>query len=90
VSAPDPVNGVNLSGTAVPALLEREVTSIVTMNKGATMALAGLVQTHKEEQTRGVPFLRRIPLLGALFRWKRTNFRRSTILIFVTPETIQL
>lgn len=90
VSAPDPTNGVVLSGITVPALLEREVTSSITLKEGATVALAGLVQSQKEELIRGVPFLRRIPLLGAFFRWKRTSFRRSTIIIFVTPEVIQL
>lgn len=90
VSAPDPTNGVNLSGNTVPALLEREVSSSVTLNAGATVALAGLVQIQKEETARGVPILRRIPLLGAFFRWKRTSYRRSTIIIFVTPDTAQL
>lgn len=88
VSAPDASGGVFLSGNSVPALLERDVTSNVTMNSGATMALAGLVQTHKDESVRGVPFLRRIPLLGAFFRWRRTNFRRTTIIVFVTPRVL--
>jgi len=90
VSSPDETNGVVLSGNTVPALLQRDVKSHVTLNPGQTMTLAGLVQTVKEESTRGIPFLRRIPLLGFLFRWKRSSFRKTTIVIFVTPKLVHL
>lgn len=86
VSAPDPTNGTLVSGNQVPALLEREVSTDVTVEPGVTVALAGLVQTHRDETVRGVPVLRRIPLLGALFRWKRTGTRKTTIVVFVTPR----
>ena len=88
VSAPDPSSGATLSGNTVPALLSREVTSNVTVAPGSGMTVAGLVQTQKTEVVKGVPFLRRVPLLGGFFRWRRTNFRRTTIIIFVTPRVI--
>lgn len=88
VSAPDPINGVLVAGNAVPALLERTVSSNVTLKSGATMTLAGLVQTQKNETTRGLPVLSKIPVLGFLFRWQRTLFRRTTIVIFVTPKLV--
>lgn len=90
VSAPDNANGVLLSGNAVPALSERHVASNVTVAPGETMTLAGLLQTQRSETTHGVPVLRRIPLLGALFRWKRKNLRRTTVVIFVTPRLVEL
>lgn len=88
VSAPDPSNGAVLSGTAVPALREREVNSNVTLRDGATMMLAGLRQTDHDNVVAGVPVLRKIPIIGALFRWKRTNERRTTIIVFVTPRLV--
>ncbi len=88
VSAPDPSTGVTLSGNSVPALLSRDVTSNVTVEQGSGMTVAGLVQTQKTETIRGVPVLRKIPVLGGFFRWRRTNFRRTTIIIFVTPRVI--
>jgi pilus assembly protein CpaC len=90
VSAPDSTNAAVVSGTAVPALREREVESNVTLRAGTTMMLAGLAQTQKESVVSGVPVLRRIPLLGALFRWKRTNERRTTIIVFVTPRLVPI
>jgi pilus assembly protein CpaC len=88
VSAPDQTNGVVLAGTSVPALLERTVTSHVTIQPGTTLALAGLVQSQKEKKERGVPFLRRIPIVGRLFRWTRTNHRKTSIVMFVTPRVV--
>jgi pilus assembly protein CpaC len=87
VSSPDASNGVSLSGNRVPALLERQVTSNVTVSPGETITLAGLVQTHKEDVKRFVPVLGRIPLLGMLFRWTQRNYRRTTVVMFVTPLT---
>ncbi len=90
VSAPDRTNGVLLSGNLVPALFEREVTSNVTVSTGSTVMLAGLVQTQKEETVKGVPFLRRLPLVGALFRWRTQTDRRTTVVIFMTPRVVDL
>lgn len=89
VSAPDAANGAFVSGTAVPAIREREVISNVTLRDGATMMLAGLTQSQSDTVTSGVPLLRRLPILGALFRWKRTKSRRTTIIVFVTPRLVQ-
>ena len=90
VSAPDPSNGATLSGTAVPALREREVNSNVTLRDGATMMLAGLSQSGRDSVVAGVPLLKSIPVIGALFRWKRTNERRTTIIVFVTPRLVPI
>lgn len=89
VSEPDMSNAVIVAGNAVPALLERDVSAWVTVEPGATTVLAGLVQSVQEETDRGVPFLRRIPLAGRLFRWTQKSRRRSSIVIFVTPVIAQ-
>ncbi|MBV9080923.1 MAG: type II and III secretion system protein [Elusimicrobia bacterium] len=90
ISSPDPANGASFNGTVVPALREREVSSNVTLQGGGTLMLAGLVQTEKNRVESGVPVLRRIPLLGALFRWRRNEERKSTIIVFVTPRLVSL
>jgi Flp pilus assembly secretin CpaC len=89
VSSPDQTNGVGLSGNTVPALLERSVVSRVTVDSESTMTLAGLVQTHRERTESGVPFLRRIPLLGRLFRWRSERYRKTTVIVFVTPRLMK-
>ncbi len=89
VSAPDNAIGVNLSGNTVPGILNRDVSTHVTVEPGVTITIAGLVQSQQENVVSGVPILRKLPLLGALFRWRRTNHRRTSIIIFVTPSVVQ-
>lgn len=86
VSAPDAANGVMVTGNSVPAIAERRVASHVTLKPGTSLALAGLVQTRKDELTRGVPILRKLPLLGGLFRWKQSVHRRTSVVMFLTPN----
>lgn len=88
VSAPDPTNAVQTAAGAVPALLERKVASTVTLRPGATLALAGLVQSKLESSTRRVPVLGRIPFLGRLFRWERRREHKTTVIVFVTPRPL--
>jgi len=90
VSAPDPANSVALSGNSVPAIMVRDVSSNVTVRPGATITLAGLVQTQTENRQSGVPILRRIPLLGWFFRWHIRSHRRTTVIMFVTPRLAEL
>lgn len=90
VSAPDATNGVQVTGNTVPAIAEREVTSHVTLKPGTSLALAGLVQSLKEEQNSGVPILRKLPLLGGLFRWKQSVNRRTSVVVFLTPKIKEL
>lgn len=90
VSAPDQTNGVQVSGIQIPAILERTLTSNITLRPQMTVTLAGLLQTHQETAMSGVPVLRRIPLLGYLFKWQRRILRRTTIIMFVTPTVMTL
>jgi pilus assembly protein CpaC len=72
-----------------PALVTRQATSHVRIKSGQTIALAGLVETTRDEKRAGVPLLCDIPVLGYLFSRKDTVETKSNILIFVTPRLIE-
>jgi len=72
-----------------PGILSREVTSNVRVKSGQTIALAGMIETKKEDFTDGVPLLSEIPVLGVLFSRKQSNEVKTTVLIFVTPKIIE-
>jgi len=72
-----------------PAILTREVTSNVRVKSGQTIALAGMIETKKEEVVTGVPLLSEIPVLGVLFSKKEATEEKTTVLIFVTPKIIE-
>ncbi|MHB9154536.1 MAG: type II and III secretion system protein family protein [Endomicrobiales bacterium] len=71
-----------------PALMIREATSNARVRSGQTIALAGMVETSKQEHTAGIPLLSEIPVAGVLFGRKSFIDNKNTVLIFVTPRII--
>ncbi|MDO9521929.1 MAG: type IV pilus secretin PilQ [Pseudohongiella sp.] len=72
----------------VPAINTNTITTSVLVDNGETLVLGGI---FREEQTRaetGTPGLRRIPVLGALFRRRVAARHRTELLIFITPEIL--
>ena len=60
----------------------------VMVNDGETAVIGGLIRTAETNFEEGIPILRSIPLLGALFR--RSDVRKETreLLIFVSPHVV--
>jgi len=74
--------------TEQPIISTRETTQNVTLFDGQTLVVGGMIQ-HREEKTEsGVPFLRRIWLLGNLFKKPRYNKTSSELLLFLTPYIV--
>lgn len=89
VSSPDSTLSVSLSGNAVPGLLTRDVSTEVTIRSGATVTLAGLLQTRKETRTSGIPLLSELPLIGVFFRHEKIVQSRTSLVLFVTPTVLE-
>ena len=69
-----------------PAIASRSARSQVLLNTGDTFTIAGLGETKRVKQTRGVPLLMDIPLLGVLFSRTTWIDVENTVVIFVTPK----
>jgi len=71
-----------------PVINTREASTYLFIRDGQTAVLGGLVE-HQREQTRsGVPFLKDLPLLGALFgSWTNTT-TASELFLFLTPHVV--
>ncbi|MFH0948280.1 MAG: type II and III secretion system protein [Elusimicrobiota bacterium] len=78
----------NKVGT-MPAILTRSATSNVELKSGQTLALAGMIETTKDEKREGVPILMDIPVLGFLFSRKDITETKTTVLIFITPRILE-
>lgn len=72
-----------------PELIKREGTADVLVRSGETVVLGGIIQDDRRVTKREVPILKEIPLLGNLFRWKDETTRRSELMIFITPYTLE-
>ena len=86
VSEIDPT--VTTTGISSPAFSDRNVHSRVVVQDGQTIGLAGLIQDSMSRGNSGLPWLKDIPLLGALFGQQNNSRTRTELLILVTPHVM--
>lgn len=71
-----------------PTTLKRSAETIVTVKDGSTMVIGGLIGETLTLGETGVPFLRRIPVLGWLFKSKTKKREKTNLYIFLSPTII--
>ena len=79
---------VTTAGINSPTFTERAVTSRVAIQDGQTVGLAGLISDNDSHDNQGIPFLKNIPLLGALLGSQNNNRSREETLVLITPHVI--
>jgi len=86
VTAPEP----NPTGTSInsPSFSQRNVSTQVTVQDGDTIAIGGIINESNTDTSAGIPFLDRIPYLGAAFGTKSSTKKRTELIIFLTPRVI--
>ncbi|NUN04413.1 MAG: type II and III secretion system protein [Bdellovibrio sp.] len=72
----------------IPGLLTNRVSSHFDLTRPQTIALSGLLKSEDGESSSGLPFLSRLPILGALFSSKDFREHRSELVIFVRPTIL--
>jgi len=72
-----------------PAINTRQISTEVAVQSGQTVVLGGLISETRDESRSGVPFLQRIPGLGALFRDTTDSLQRSETLVLITPTVVE-
>ena len=68
----------------IPATKVNRMQTIVDISLGKTIFLSGLMQSDSGETTKGLPVLGEIPILGALFRSKEFQEKKSELVIALT------
>jgi general secretion pathway protein D len=71
-----------------PSFQTRSVSTQVTIQDGDTIAIGGIIQESKASSSAGVPWLHRLPVIGAAFGAKSTSTGRTELVIFMTPRVI--
>jgi type IV pilus assembly protein PilQ len=77
-----------VSGAGV-VIKKQEAETNVVVSDGETVVIGGLVERDENHDETGVPLLKDIPLLGALFRYTRTEIVKKDLAIFVTPHIVR-
>jgi general secretion pathway protein D len=53
-----------------------------------TIVLGGLIEDTRNSNNSGIPFLKDIPLLGALFRSSSKDSTRSELIVLIRPTVL--
>jgi len=68
---------------------KRSLETKVVVDDGNTIVLGGLIQNTLTVTTQQIPLLGDIPFLGALFRFKSEDRKRTNLMIFLRPVIIR-
>lgn len=68
---------------------QRIVETTVIVDDGQILVLGGLLEDTLRESDQRVPVLGRLPLLGNLFRSRRTEKVKTNLMIFIRPKILR-
>lgn len=68
---------------------KRALKSTILADDGEIIVIGGLIKDSVRTQHSGVPLLRDIPYLGALFRWSRDTQVKSNLMVFLRPTIVR-
>ena len=71
-----------------PAILNRQISTSLTLRDGGSLLMGGLISGNKSGGTTGVPVLGQLPVVGHLFRTDAVQENRTELIIMVTPYVI--
>lgn len=66
----------------------RAASTLVRVKNGQTVVIGGLLTSRETDQTRKVPLLGDIPILGWLFTSRSTSKSTTDLVIFITPTIL--
>ncbi len=81
-----PNGSVNISGNQVPTIDTKYIRTNVSAPNGSTIVLGGLIEEQKEKRYQGIPYLSRLPLIGAAFRGTLASKERRELIILMCPQ----
>jgi len=86
VSSPSP-DGPEIGGNV--SVDNNKLHTEVAVQDGETVMLAGLIKTEEGHGSSGIPYLSRIPVIGALFGTQTRTDNRSELLVLITPRVVR-
>ncbi|WP_372363487.1 type II secretion system secretin GspD [Xanthomonas sp. NCPPB 3583] len=67
----------------------RRVKTEAAVQSGDTIMLAGLIDDSTTNGSNGVPFLSKLPVVGALFGTKSRTSNRREVIVLITPSIVR-
>ena len=79
---------LNIETDGTPAVEPRLLNTEVIVESGNTLVIGGVLNIDENESSGGIPFLRKIPILGALFGSENSAKTKSELMFFITPRIL--
>ncbi|MFT4252057.1 MAG: type II secretion system secretin GspD [Caulobacter sp.] len=76
------------SGIDSPTIQSRKLESTLALADGAVVALGGLISRSRTRSDSGLPWLRDVPAIGALFKSKSNDETRTELIVLLSARII--
>ena len=77
------------TGLSVPALKVRRAETTLELPSGGAMIMGGLLKDDVRQSIGGLPGLKKLPILGSLFRSRDYQREETELVIIVTPYLVK-
>jgi general secretion pathway protein D len=75
--------------SGAPIFFERSVSTEVVARSGQSVLLAGLISETGSQTSEGIPWLRKLPLVGAAFRSDGKKQEKTELILLLTPKVLE-
>lgn len=79
---------INLNNLTIPAIEVRRASTMVELSSGGSIVMAGLISDKTKHNIDDMPELKRLPVLGALFRSRDFVRDETELVVIVTPYLV--
>jgi len=83
------VQNFQVGDSSVPGIDTRKITTELLVDNGQVVVIGGVMRGREEESNRGTPGLKKIPVLGWLFKNETVGNRKDELLIFISPQIVE-
>jgi type II secretory pathway component GspD/PulD (secretin) len=80
---------LQVQGASYPQVATREAQTTLRVKNGETVIVGGLIRDEEIQNWDKVPILSEIPILGELFKKRRTSRIASQVIVSITPTIIK-
>jgi general secretion pathway protein D len=80
---------VVIAGQDFTGFSTKKAKTTASVQSGHTLIIGGLISETKNESKSGLPVLSKIPVLGNLFSTTTDTFKKTELLVMVTPHVIK-
>ncbi|MBC7691103.1 MAG: type IV pilus secretin PilQ [Methylotenera sp.] len=84
----DTPQGLVGGGADQQGIATRNIITQVVTESGGTLVIGGIYTQSDSKRSSGIPYLRKIPIIGALFGSEKVDTTRGELFIFITPRIL--